>query len=332
MVFYGYQTHSRNEVWSSSLTLWEDSVAHSGTWRSHLNYALALEDVDRADEALIYFQKAVELGPYAVTNTNLGLAYIKRGNSELGLRHLRTATELLPDSADAHRYLAYGLQTIGHMDEAEAELKRAIALQANYIDAYAELAVLYELRQRPDLAADAYRRILEIDPAERWAEEKLAALDHDSASLRDAWDEIEREQYQKALEILEPAYRETPNDPEVLFALGFAHQMRDDREQAAQVYEQLLVVAPDHRQGTFNLAFLYLHGDSGKDWSRCVILFEHVLEIDPEYVEALFHLATAHRQLNNMERAAEYDREYIERGDHEDLIERSRKRLENGGI
>jgi tetratricopeptide (TPR) repeat protein len=284
MLFYGYQTHSRNAVWSSELTLWEDSVAHGGSWRAYLNYAHALEKDGQADEALAHFQKAVELGPYALSHTNLGLAYLERGKTETGLEHLRLAAQLFPGSAETRYYLAYGLESIGALDEAEAELQQALALRPDYVDAYANLAALHEKRERYAEAAEAYRRVLEIDPVKR-------------------------------------------SDPEILFRVAFSYQMQGNREGAAEAYENLLVISPDHRQGNFNLAYLYAHGENREEWVRCVALFERVLEIDPEYSEALFHLSTVYRQLGDAERAAEYDREHIERGTHEDLIERSRARL-----
>ena len=324
--WYGYVTHHRNAVWSSELTLWKSAVAQGGGWRAHMNYALALEGDGQADEALDAFRKAVELGPYAFAHMNLGLAYLRRAETEQGLEHLRTAANLWPDLPEARRYLAYGLRRIGRLDEAEAELRHAISLRPNYVEAYAELATLYEQRLQHDAAAEAYRRLLEIDPGGPWAENRLEHLDGGYA-----WQEIRQQRYREAVEILERTYRARPADPDVLFNLGFSYQMLGDRENTARAYEDLLSVSPDHRQGNFNLAYLYVHGDSEEDWIRCVTLFERVLEVDPNYDEALFHLATAHRQLGDVSRADKYDRQYIERGDVKDLIERSRKRLGSSG-
>ena len=134
----GTATVTRNALWSSELELWGNAARTGGmgTWRAHMNYALALENAGRADEALDEFEKAVEIGRYAWAYFNLGLAQLRRGMAEDGEANLRRAVELWPESPETHYHLAVGLVQLGKDGEAEQELKQAIALRDNYIDAY----------------------------------------------------------------------------------------------------------------------------------------------------------------------------------------------------
>ena len=85
---------------------------------------------------------------------------------------------------------------------------------------------------------------------------------------------------------------------------------------------------PEDRQGTFNLAYAHLHGDTEEDWSSGVRLFRRILEIDPGYTEALHHLSTAYWNLGDGPRAAEADRRYVESPDvNPELGQRSSERL-----
>jgi tetratricopeptide (TPR) repeat protein len=131
----------------------------------------------------------------------------------------------------------------------------------------------------------------------------------------------------KALAAYQRLYDLGARDPGFLFKLGFAHQKRGDREQAIRIYEELLAIAPDHRQGNFNLAYAYKNGDSPDEWSRSATLFRQVLSIDPTYHEALHHLATTQWNLGNEAEAAEYDSLYMEQGKHPSLKSVSRERL-----
>ena len=109
----GTRTHARNEVWASELAFWEDAASADGTWRAHMNYGRTLEAAGRRAEALVAFERAVELGPYAFAFINRGLAYIQRGRIDEGMADLHHALQLFPDSPDTHEYLAYGLEHSG---------------------------------------------------------------------------------------------------------------------------------------------------------------------------------------------------------------------------
>jgi tetratricopeptide (TPR) repeat protein len=281
LVALAFATQERTRVWSSDLTLWEDSVQHGGSWRPHMNYALALEAAGRSDEALEHFEEAVELGPYAFPHLNLGNALITRGDYDRGLSHLRTAVQLWPSLPEARLYLGYGLGRAGLVEEAEQEMLAALDLRPDYLKGHEYIARLYEEQGEADKALAAYQRLYDLGT----------------------------------------------RDPDVLFRLGFAHQKRGDREQAIRIYEELLEVAPAHRQGNFNLAYAYKNGDSPAEWSRSATLFRQVLSIDPDYHEALHHLATTQWNLGNAAEAAEYDSLYLEHGQHESLKIVSQERL-----
>jgi tetratricopeptide (TPR) repeat protein len=332
IVAFGLTTHARNAVWSSELTLWENAAKHGGTWRAHMNYALALENADRPDEALAEFRRALELGPYAYAHLNLGLAYLRRGDNDAGLQHLQTAVELWPTSPEAHLYLAHGLQVHGREAETEAELRRALELRPNYIMAHERLGALYEKQGRWSEALVTFERLHEIDPGQSGVRERIESArarigDDTAAQVAVAVAEIGQGDYARAIERLETLNAQEPGSPEVLFNLGFAHQRAGNAEAAARAYEQLLALDPAHVQAGFNLAYACMKSDDPVLWNRGTELFRTVLELDPDYTEAVHHLATLHWQLGDEDEAARQDRIYIERGSHHDLIERSRARL-----
>ena len=176
LIGFGYQTRERNIVWSSTLTLWEDAALHGGTWRAHMNYALALESMGRPVEALAEFEQAVELGPYAFAYLNLGLAHVKRGNMDEGVSHLRHAVSLWPGSPDTRLYLGYGLGRAGKIGEAEAEFREALRLRPNYMKAYRYLADFYERQGRWKDAVATLQRLLALDPSQSAVQARIQRL------------------------------------------------------------------------------------------------------------------------------------------------------------
>jgi len=258
-----------------------------------MNYGLALEAKGRRDEALEQFQEAVNLGSYAFAHLNLGLAYVKRGQQDKGIAHLRTAVRLWPTLPEAHLFLGYGLKRGENFVEAEREYRKAIELRPNYLKAYRYLADLYEAQGRMDEAVATLATMRAFDPANTSVEKRIQWLTNR------------------------------------LFAEAFAYQKKGQRQEAIDRYQQLLRIEPLHRQGTFNLAYAYLGGTTKGDWLRSTHLFQKVLEIDPTYTEALFRLASAYWKLEIEEEGIRYDRLYLKRGNHNQLRATSQKRLED---
>ena len=111
----------------------------------------------------------------------------------------------------------------------------------------------------------------------------------------------------------------------------FAAQKAGRRDEAIRLYEELLSLDPRHRQGSFNLAYAYLEGETAEEWSRAAELFDAVLEIDPEYTEAANRLATAYWKLGRQDEAILWDRQYLEGETHSALADLSRRRLASAG-
>ena len=333
-VFSG-STRERNRIWSSDLSLWRDAALNGGTWRAHMNYGLALEETEEKEEALAQFQEAVRMSPNAWAHINLGNAYMRRGSHELGMWHLRQAVELWSTLSEARLYLGYGLERIGQYREAEEEFRQAVELRPNYPAAHRALARFYETQGRLEEALAAYRAFLEVAPTQSWVGEKIATLEKgESGSMADQVNQalgwIRNGQYREAVMLLSAARESQPRDPELLFNLAFAHQRLGEREEAVAVYEDLLGLAPDHVQGSFNLAYAYRDGSSA-EWEKAAGLFSRVLEFNPDYTEAIFHLATVLWKLGREEEARRFDERYLEEGTHPDLRSQSQRRLATGG-
>jgi tetratricopeptide (TPR) repeat protein len=279
---FALTTHARNQVWGSELTLWGAAARDHGTYRAHMNYALALDRADRADEALAEFQLAVERGPYAYPHMNLGMAYVRRGESLLGMEHLQTAVRLWPESPETHYFYALGLEQVGELEDAELQLHEALALRPVYSGAQRALVSVQLARGSFEPTLDNYEILIALAPERA---------------------------------------------PPHLFELAFGLQRDARLAEATPVYQQLLTLAPTHRQGTFNLAHAYMQSRDDDDLRRSIALFRKVLEIDSTYTEALFHLASLHWKLGDAVEAAALDREYLERGNHRDLRRQSQQRL-----
>ena len=266
-----------------------------------------------------------------MAHMNLGHAYVSRRDYKQGLEHLRLAVSLWPSLPEAHLYLGYGLEHAGEIEEAKKEMQTAIGLRSNYLKAHEFLAQLYERQGEIDSALVAYERLLELDRGQSQIRDKVEGLTSSETSLSSLIDltsrNIQAGKHEEALSQLEKGYLQQPQNPDILFNLGFAHQKLGNKVMGIRFYEELLQVSPTHRQGIFNLAYEYKNGNSAKDWSQSVFFFQKALEVAPDYYEILHHLATVFWKLENKDEAIKYDRLFLQNGKHLDLLNTSRARL-----
>ena len=298
VVGLGSLTRARNTVWASPIALYGDAVQHGGTWRAVLNYGLALEADGRSDEALFQFERAVELGSYAVSHINLGLAYLKRGQSTRALDHMETAVRLWPTYPEAHLYRGYVLAQMGEDATAEQSYLTAAELGPRLVDTHRLLSEFYEQRGRWADAVASLRRIQEMDPGQAWVAPRVERIESGAGMLSRRVN------------------------------VAFEHQQAGRRAEAITDYEAILAEVPDHHRVLFNLAYAYMQG-SAHEWTRSVELFHRVLAVDPSYGEVHYHLATLYWRLGDTARARTHDATHLEVGVDSVMQAHSRERLDS---
>ncbi|MGH8569398.1 MAG: hypothetical protein ACREXU_15675 [Gammaproteobacteria bacterium] len=133
--------------------------------------ASARTDLSQAlTENLAYYPAHAQLGDMALAS----------GDSAAAVLEYAPAVELAADDGVMHYRYARMLSTVGRLPEAEAELRRAIALEPYFAPSYLALALVLETRGNPVQAVEHYRAYLERtyrrDPRIEMARERLAAL------------------------------------------------------------------------------------------------------------------------------------------------------------
>jgi tetratricopeptide (TPR) repeat protein len=101
--------------------------------------------LQRFDEAGRAFEKALRLdGDGEAAWLGLAQAALGRGDFERAAEHALRAVSLRSDYAEAHYHLGVALSRLGMPREAEAALRRCLAVQPNHVAAYGRLIELYE--------------------------------------------------------------------------------------------------------------------------------------------------------------------------------------------
>lgn len=150
----------------------------------HPNFPEALSNLGgfyfrtgQEEKALVTFERALKVYPNFVQGlSNLGAVLNKLGRSKEARPLLEKALQLDPEFAVAYFNLGNAYFSLGRMDEAEDAYNRSVAMGVEFLAMHWKL---YEIHRQKDNNAEAERQlriILEMDPENAEAKEKLDRL------------------------------------------------------------------------------------------------------------------------------------------------------------
>jgi tetratricopeptide (TPR) repeat protein len=233
-------------AYQSQETLWTDTVAKNPTsWNGHEILGFTFSQQGRTDEAIVHFQKALELNPnFVAAHNNLGIALNLKGRSDEAIEQYTKALALDPNDPRAHYNLANVLDRKGQADDAIVHYKKALELNPDYPDADNNLGIALGRQGQVDQAIEAYTKALQLEPGYGEAEFNLGDILARHGRIEEALPHL-----QKALE-LNPGFAEAHDD------LGIALAQKGQLDQAAAQFEEALRLDPASRSAQENLARL----------------------------------------------------------------------------
>jgi len=111
------------------------------------------------------FNKAIAVAPEdGFSHCTLGIVYYQESKLDEAVNELSKALTINPKNPTAHNYLGITASKKGWPDVAQKELEAAVSLDANYADAYFNLAVVFATQQPPNKeeARKYYKRAIEL--------------------------------------------------------------------------------------------------------------------------------------------------------------------------
>lgn len=185
--------------------------------------------------ALVHLQKVLEVNPKdPEVHYDLSIVYRAKKLYDKALAHLKEAIRLKPNYPEAYNALGSLYIDIKEYDKAIKWLERA-ATDIYYKTphyAYFNLGRAYEAKKNYDLAAENYRRAIEIAPRFSRAYFRLGYIAEMRGNLKEA-----RLNYEKAL------LYNTQN-PEVYYNLGRVYLALREYKKAASAFNRVRILAP----------------------------------------------------------------------------------------
>lgn len=255
----------------------DDFLALLGTGRASMELGLY-------DEAVANLEAAVEIDPESTTTRSLLAMARSESGDQRGAREayeeairrdprnvqvrLDCGLSLLlsdPDaSIEAHREivrmypkvpeyrlkLGAALGLLGHREEADRELEKAVEIDPLSPQNHADVGTVYASTNRPQEAAGYYERALALDPQnQEYAYQLGAALARLSAEDNSDGDLFEKaEENLRRVDELQPLPRKPDNRSAAQLALGDLYAAHDRPEDARRAYEEALRLDPENEE------------------------------------------------------------------------------------
>jgi predicted O-linked N-acetylglucosamine transferase (SPINDLY family) len=192
---------------------------------------------------------------------------------------------LRPNSPEALSNLGVALRENGELDEAIAAYRQAIAIKADYADAYGNLCIVLKEKRQTEEAVAAGRQAIALKPDSPEAHNNLGT----------ALDELG--QFPEAIAAYRRGVALQPVYPEAHYNMGVALHKNDELDAALAAYHQAIAQKPGYPQAFNNL------GNVMKDQGRMGGAIE-------AYRTALLHKADYADAHGNLVFAMSYDADY----------------------
>jgi Flp pilus assembly protein TadD len=237
---------------------------------------LFVAETDLADRLLAALQAPGVANNPAYTSALLGRELVKDQQWALSTRYFERAIVDIPDYADAHAYLGYALDQMGHSDEARSHLLKAVALNPDSAVFHTFLGLHYDRLGDVAAARAEYERAYDLDP------------DNPAICVEIGQTWAAEGRYVAAEIWLREAVTLQPDDPafwQVMTRFYLDHMMAD--EQGVTSAAEWVALAPEDARAHDLRGWAALQV---RDYDTAWDSFQWAISLDPALASAHYHL------------------------------------------
>lgn len=318
----GTQLLQQGRYEEAILALSEAADGDPGSADAHNSLGAALEQGGRPEEARFRYEQAVALEPdLAVARVNLGVLLGRLGDLDGAVGHLEAAVRLDPGRADAHVALGVALESSGRAAEAAAAFRNAVARDPAMARARLRLGALLgeagqleealaHLREATTLAPESGEAHHYLSVALLRLGDVTTALEHERRAITLATSAgnadllgtarytlglllRETGEMAEALENLEAARVEFPENTDLLAELAHTHHLAGDHAAAIEVQAQVIDSRPADADARYRLGVFFA---ANGDRAAAQRAFEDCLRLEAGFAPAMEAIERLNRE------------------------------------
>ena len=280
------------------------------------------QELGEWDDAILYFQKVIELDPDGITYDNIGKVYEEKGDWDKAWFYYHRGF------ADTYCLLGRLSSEKGEYDRAIEMLQAAIDSDSNYALAYDNMGMVYEkkgdynkarLYQQKGLAVKYYDLGLSYANKENYekAIEKYKKAVEIVPDYFDAYYNMgiaykNKGNYDKAIECYKRAIEIDPKDGDAYNNMGIAYKNKENYDKEIECYQKAIDIDPNFAIAYYNMGLAY--GNKG-NYDKAIEGFQKTIDLDPNYANAYYNMGVTYQNKGNYDKAIECYQKAAQLGD-----------------
>ncbi len=290
LLMFALLTYNRNNIWSSALTLWDDTVKKSpGKARPYFYRGNALMEAGKIEKAIKDYSAAIEINPnHQFAFNNRGKAYFELGNYEKAYNDLTTDIKINPGEWIGYFNKGKVYDAIGQYNNAVEEFKKSASIKPR-AETYYYIGFSYAKMGKDIDAIEYFTKAIEMEPLN-----EVAYYNRGISYANQGKNQNAIKDFSKAIEInrqYESAY----------YNRGLLHHTDGSIDEAIEDYSVALRIHPQHLPALNNRGLLYL--SIGEEY-KALSDFKKAIEISPDCGECYYNLAIYYDHMNDSYNAA----------------------------
>ncbi|MBU4287520.1 MAG: tetratricopeptide repeat protein [Proteobacteria bacterium] len=175
---FSTRTYFQIKHWKNSAAVFENATKVTNyNWLAYNNLGLALMRNGKAEKAVFYYKKALEIKPdYLIALDNLGIALFQLGKLEEALSYYSEALKIDPEHAGIHNHIANVLAAQGKLEKAVNHYTKALTIDPDLAITHNNLAIALVAQGNLEKAIFHYELAIKKDPEYADAHYNLGCL------------------------------------------------------------------------------------------------------------------------------------------------------------
>ena len=250
--------------------------------------ARAYKELYQFDDALKYYNKALEMEPTAKSHYLLANCLYSMGKKEHAIEVYDKALKLNPNYIDVYFHKGVCLSNLNMKEEAINMYNKTIQLNPNYVDAYFQRGYCYYNLTKYQKAMQEMNKVLELDP------------NYYQAYYEKGFCFQKMKRYEEAIIELSKAIKQNIYFEQAYFQRGYCCELIRDFSSAIKDYQRVILLNKNSYMGFYRLGICLLQK---KSLSEALDMFNKAIALNRANYDAYYYKGMCQRYLKYYEDA-----------------------------